>query len=411
MTHSTISAEPERLYHYATRSQELDEALICRAGELEGRLSHFEQRCKEPGFQVVASPSAAPVRDHGRESQALAERVRQVGRRFAQADALRIGRRSRQRWLNNLRRGLRFIDMLPLVPHPLVFVPIVVPPAWLILRILDLTWVQEPLESPGPDDVPGDDVPGPSKRSEPGTEQKRSEADDDATVDVSGPTADQETESDETSEHISQHSPSGDDDILNLKRKETEEKYEKVDGKKLITVKDQIARFGCLMTCYTMLLNDLDVDVQVTDLYKQKYKREHPDADFDQDAEDGTIVLFDLDTPPDVAENAADAAGKDNISVEEPTLEGSTDDKKEKSLKEEIDEHGSVILHVTGEGTDREHGHWIVVDGYTDEGFSIRDPMADEEATGVTFKKEDTYQIHSDGEYKVVEETAEEVSV
>ncbi len=160
MADSTVSAEPERLYQYASRGQELDQALISHGHRLETILCGFEQKCTEPGFQVVTSPSAAPVRAHAIHNLVLGEDVRQVGRRFVLADALQIGTRSRFGWVAHVRRHL------PVVRGPSLVTGLLVgtlgPPGWLISRILEAKWIGR-----GDVRIPSDDLIQEKERTEP----------------------------------------------------------------------------------------------------------------------------------------------------------------------------------------------------------------------------------------------------
>jgi len=160
MANSTVSAEPERLYQYASRGQELDQALISDGQRLERLLCHFEHKCTEPSFQVVASPLIAPVRDHAIHNQVLGEDVRQVGRRFVLADALQIGIRSRFGWVTHVRRHLPVVRGPSFVTGLLV--GILGPPGWLISRILEARWIGR-----GDVRIPADNLIQEKERTEP----------------------------------------------------------------------------------------------------------------------------------------------------------------------------------------------------------------------------------------------------
>jgi len=157
------------------------------------------------------------------------------------------------------------------------------------------------------------------------------------------------------------------------------------------------------MTSYTMLLQDKGIDAKVTDLYKAKYELANPTEDFDTDAADGTICLDDLFTPPSVATNAAQTKGASEYEACEGYLSGATLDERRKALQEQIDEHGSVIVHVIG--ADSRHGHWIVVDGYNADGsFNVRDPLKEDCEDNVAFGSgQGSGYKFFDGQFKYVE--------
>lgn len=77
---------------------------------------------------------------------------------------------------------------------------------------------------------------------------------------------------------------------------------------KIITVRDHIAAFGCLMTCFTMLLRDAGSPVKLTDLYRANYDKKDPSLkgqskidldlvleDNDGDTSKRDIKLYNLD--------------------------------------------------------------------------------------------------------------------
>jgi len=134
MVRSVSSANPESLERYAAMGEHLDQELDSHCNPLTARLEHFEATCTEPEFRTSASGLGATLRGYARDLFPFDDWVRQIARRFAWADGLRLGGSgrsapgqtveqsppdSRRSWFNwNLR-----------------------PPAWLAGIIEKLPWV------------------------------------------------------------------------------------------------------------------------------------------------------------------------------------------------------------------------------------------------------------------------------
>jgi uncharacterized protein YgiM (DUF1202 family) len=166
-----------------------------------------------------------------------------------------------------------------------------------------------------------------------------------------------------------QTNPVGDDKVLGLSRVVNKDGAVEVTawGQKIVTVKDHLKAYGCLMTDYTMLLQDKGATVSITDLYKANYEVK-TNLSFDQDAKDDKIVLGDLyfNKPDAVFEKVAPGykAMNSTLDAKQPV----------ESLKKAIQSNGSVIIHVDNKFSD---GHWVVADGVNADGtFSIRDPLS-----------------------------------
>jgi len=176
--------------------------------------------------------------------------------------------------------------------------------------------------------------------------------------------------------------------ILGLERVEEcigdDKKFENTWFGPIRTIQDHIKAFGCLLTCYTMLLRDLGHDVKVTDLYKANYnlKNEKPDpADprsaFDQDAEDGSITLANLYEEPGVVASVAPGCR-----VSSSTLAGADPGQVSEALRVKLQDGQPVIVNVA---TGTSDGHWVIVDGVNADGtFTVRDPM-EGEVSSATF--------------------------
>jgi hypothetical protein len=169
--------------------------------------------------------------------------------------------------------------------------------------------------------------------------------------------------------HLSQKNPQG-DIILDFSRYENPSgsgKREFEPG--IVTVRDHIAMYGCLITDYAMLLKGKGFNTEVTDLYRAKAEKEGS-----IDTENKSVVLFDLYTGPKVANDYLENEGI-NARVEKGYLAGSTVSEKVESLKERVQTTGPIILHVKGDPTD---GHWIVVSHINVDGsVVVLDPLKD----------------------------------
>lgn len=161
--------------------------------------------------------------------------------------------------------------------------------------------------------------------------------------------------------------------VLGLQRREDGQgKIEEVQyaPRKILTVRDHIHAFGCLMTCYTMMIQDRGADVDVVDLYKAKYGLD-TGKPFDETVHhDDTVVMFDLNTPAGVVSPAAGG----QLKGESHDLAGATDAAKKEALAGFMNpQNGSVAVKVVGYGTG---DHWVVVDRQNADGtYDVRDPM------------------------------------
>jgi uncharacterized protein YukE len=211
------------------------------------------------------------------------------------------------------------------------------------------------------------------------------------TVNTQEPSSDQTPSQPSQSDNnaISQLNPSGlgDPDILKLKINYS------LNGKQLeTTVLGDIETGGCLMTGYTMLLRDRGLNESVTDLYKANWEVSNPNT-WQNATKEG--VLDDLNTyvQGGMVSKASNGVYK-NVPV---TLSGTNDLEKYFSLNTQIEDHGPVILEVTGKGITQ---HWIVVDhpvanknGY----YQVRDPLStsSSDETIKIGEGDGTYQFHS----------------
>jgi hypothetical protein len=160
----------------------------------------------------------------------------------------------------------------------------------------------------------------------------------------------------------------------------------------ITNVYTHIQAYGCLLTAYTMLLRDRDVDVSVTDLYKQVYKQTMH-GDFDEDAKKGTVVFNQL-----YANDSIVSSVSTDYSASTNNLTGDKTDDLKKSLDLTINENSSIILHVASSSSD---GHWIVVDHNSDGTLNVRDPLSGE-SNYTSDKFFEKYTIAPDKEYKSI---------
>ncbi len=424
MSYATSSAQPLQLYRYADVAGRIDRELAAEANLLGACLRHFEATCREPGYSIGVSHLADALRAHARAAELVDRWVQAVGRGFERADQRRIlqalaqwvtgilatlfqprsggsyslsdryagltvqprsdgplsvqaqvivGRLTAPRfasatlWLNfarvnwSLTRVLWAIRYLIFRFHWAQFQP----PLWwpLIpffpLRVVVrpstrwplLSWLSEltrPRPVPKPDYLP---KPSPSSTTEETDLRAKP-------VSV---------------EALLQTKPKGDESVLNLIR------YEKYDDKgegvleldpvtkrPIRTVRDHIASYGCLLTSYTMLLQASGINLTVVDLYKKNYEL-RTGRDFDDDARDGNIELYDL---------YADGQLITRITTGKLHERSTYTDREHarENLRSAVVLHGPVIMHVESSYGD---GHWVVVDGYDEATglFVIRDPL------------------------------------
>jgi len=120
MTEATSSAEPEKLFHYANASHQIDRDLSAEAERLAGRLQHFEATCSEQRVPVAYLADA--LRGYAGRAEIADAWVRRIGVGFQAADALG--------WLGaiigpgNLQRFLRSGAGGRAVALPVVIAPI-----------------------------------------------------------------------------------------------------------------------------------------------------------------------------------------------------------------------------------------------------------------------------------------------
>lgn len=82
---ATSSARYVDLYDYARTAEHIDREIVDRADRLANKLSEFQAKCREPGFQVDSSLGPA-MRFHGKSWEPIDHRVRTVGEAFQRAD-------------------------------------------------------------------------------------------------------------------------------------------------------------------------------------------------------------------------------------------------------------------------------------------------------------------------------------
>ena len=163
-------------------------------------------------------------------------------------------------------------------------------------------------------------------------------------------------------------------DVLDVVRWETNEK--KVESN-ITDVRGHIQAFGCLLTCYAMVLRDKGVEVNVTDLYKTNYYlKNKKKSTFDEDVKnsnDNHIVLFDLQADPNVV-NEFDKKYQEilgNFSI-------NTDSEKERGLTNAIEENGGTIIINVNKPNPKADGHWVVINKLEDGTYIVRDPLKGE---------------------------------
>jgi len=200
-----------------------------------------------------------------------------------------------------------------------------------------------------------------------------------------------------------QTDPEDPNDILRFQVNTGETEYFWRGGKKeqITTVQDHIYAYGCLLTSFTMLLQDKGVQVSgrpvaVTDLYKANYAILQPGHTFEADKADGVIDIQTLNAQSTVvhAVSADYQQAGDTITF----AEGSS---YEEALRLKLNEHGSVIAHVVGATGD---GHWIVVDSMNDDGsFRVRDSMKGLVEHALFSGDHATYKPAADRAYRNIE--------
>ena len=179
-------------------------------------------------------------------------------------------------------------------------------------------------------------------------------------------------------QHLSQLNPEG-SEILDYTRYENPAEFEAG----IVTVRDHIKKYGCLMTGYTMLLRGQGFDAEVTDLYLTKVGKSGV-----IDTTNRSVTLFDLYTGPELANDYLEKQGV-NTRIERGYLAGSNDIERLGNLEERVREVGSLVVHVQGAAAD---GHWIVVTRTDDDSLVVLDPL---KSTSSTVSE---YQLFGQGE-------------
>ena len=135
MVGSVSSANPEKLEHYAAIGENLDQELLSQSNPLTAQLEHFEATCTEPGCRTNASGLGVALRSYGQDLFPFDDWVRQIGRRFAWADGLRLGGRGVSLGRQPLRTPASGFERFWLAQ-------ILKPPLWLSLMLAILSWVK-----------------------------------------------------------------------------------------------------------------------------------------------------------------------------------------------------------------------------------------------------------------------------
>ena len=158
------------------------------------------------------------------------------------------------------------------------------------------------------------------------------------------------------------------------------------DGKKVLdehgkvvyydtTVKEDIKRYGCLITCYTMLLRDRGKNVSVTDLYKANYRLK-TGKDFDSDCKEGRLQMDDMYAEAKLVQSLFEKGEvlEGDVKQEVKSVKFPSSENPSQSVRDAIQASQlPIILHVS---TTTRDGHYIVVDGINDDGsFRVRDPL------------------------------------
>jgi hypothetical protein len=317
---NTISAEPEKLYRLAAHGLEIDHELRATADRLESILQRFGATCREPEFRLRhVIDLVDDLRSYVREAEALDHWVYQVVQVFEHVNQL-----------------------APTTVHPLP--PQSVPITPTVSQLAAIPATQQPLN---PTPVQADPVTTAAALETPVA----------ASLVPSAWTA---------GEGLRQNAPVGDVQTLNTIRYEQGQQFEigQVSGKAITTVGEHIREYGCLLTSYTMVLQDAGANVAVTDLYKTTYHLK-TGRDFDADAAGGGIILPDLNAPHNLVNLATHGQYQSASS-----MLGGEPSQRLAQLLAQIG--GSLLLKTELSGGE----HWIVVDSQNADGtFNIRDPI------------------------------------
>jgi len=164
------------------------------------------------------------------------------------------------------------------------------------------------------------------------------------------------------------------------------------------TIREDIKKYGCLLTCYTMLLCNHGKDLLVTDLYKANYELK-TGRDFDLDVKNNELQMDDMYTERGLVESVAP----------DLKLEAKPPPPDNQPLEEVIQTSQlPIILHVRSTTSD---GHYIVVDGINDDGsFRVRDPLkrTTVQNAKIDYSGDATYSIKTDikaGSIRYIENT------
>ena len=387
MTQATSSAEFNQLYRYSDHTLLLDASLIGQARSLRGALEHFEATCREAGFRLLVAHVAEWMAQHGASAKVIDDWVRIVGQGFQLADSsgfFHLVPGWLPPWMLDFVRSEPSSVLKPGNSRPVVgwlqfYWGFVLEgwylPVWL-LQIMhwpnvggsNFGWV-----------LPGEAAKSPSKpqddagRSTPLPEQTEKH------VFLQG-NLDSTVENDKDLLDKTRRY-----DIQGNSKQVVEHAYFKGRTQPILTVRDHIAAYGCLMTCFTMLLRDAGSKVRVTDLYRVNYSQQ-PDnrranttidedlaSQDDSDAMQRDIAVFDLELK---ANTVSLTTGKTYASKTAKSVFSTTDRVAIEAKVKELLNDGPFIMQVS---TGTAYGHWIIVDASKGGNkFSIRDPLRGE---------------------------------
>jgi len=345
MTQSTSSAEPEKLFRYSDFGLQLDHELISEAGRLSSSLRHFEHTCTEPGFRMSVAQHADSLGSHGTQCESLDSWVGTVGRGFQAADSVGLGTVGRgfpTADLGRLGGALRSaLSWLPLawnlswigIPWPLSLVWLITIPPWIKEALKNPHWLLKGLQSePLPISAQQVDSLGKDPLAKP-----------------------------QMGEPLLQANLQGDVFERQIKRANPKDENGNISYY-TTTIGDDIAQYGCLITCFTMLLRDRGKDVSVDDLYIANYNLKG--GNFEEDVE---LNLLDMYAEPGLVELIAPDSKVEIVKFPPNQDPG-------QSVVDAIQSQPlPVILHVDSPKAD---GHYIIVDGINPDGtFRVRDPL------------------------------------
>jgi hypothetical protein len=360
----TISAEPEKLIAYGNRAVTIDEALTAEGHKVTASLSAFEAGCTEPGFALNVAHLGGALANYGQSCITGDERVRQTGLGFLRADTLATGAVI----------GAVALGLSPVIVAPaLHFASLLSVPSWLRAQIARLPWVH--IQS--------------SNRSLYSSIPSEMRAQQPSATMAKGNTLQESKGIENHIPHLSQINPE-EDEFLYYTRYENPPGSGKPEFEGNIrTIKDHIAKYGCLMTSYTMLLRGKGYDTKVTDLYLTKVNKQGQIGE-------KSVTLFDLYTGPETANDYLEKKGVNSRFVKE-VLTGSDNNEKIENLHQKVREVGPLILHVKGVDSD---GHWIVLSGSNDEdSLTILDSLKNEPTTL------DQYDLFGDDVFHYLKDT------